>query len=71
MYNQAEANAKSAGGDLNDASMNFDSDVNNSDVAGAIFETKPYGVELDNEDELVNNESNTEELPSDQEVEQE
>ncbi|MFH7025850.1 MAG: pentapeptide repeat-containing protein [Heteroscytonema crispum UTEX LB 1556] len=57
---QAEANAKSAGNDLNDASMNFDSDVNNSDISGSSIEPK-YGVEPD-EDNLVSNESNADEL---------
>ena len=46
---QAEANAKSAGNDLNDASVNVGGDVNDSDLSGGSVETKAYG-ETEQED---------------------
>jgi uncharacterized protein YjbI with pentapeptide repeats len=54
IYNQAQAeansNSKSAGNDMNDASINVNRDVNDSDLSGGSIETKPYG-ETDQEEE--------------------
>ncbi|MBD2776796.1 pentapeptide repeat-containing protein [Iningainema tapete] len=57
IYNQAqaEANAQSAGNDLNDASVNIDGDVNNGDISGGSIETQPYGVSEQDEEQIPEN----------------
>ncbi|KST65544.1 pentapeptide repeat-containing protein [Mastigocoleus testarum] len=64
IYNdtKAEATAKSAAQDLNDASIEIGGDVNDSEMDGATIETKAYeGSDSDEEDISTNDESNTDE----------
>jgi uncharacterized protein YjbI with pentapeptide repeats len=57
VYNEAkaEANAKSAGQDFNDASVNIGHDVNESDIKGGSIETEPYGTSDQEEKETPEN----------------
>lgn len=48
---EADASAKSAGNDLNDGSLNFDSDVESSDIHGSRFNINNDGVSAQYEDE--------------------
>lgn len=59
----SDANAKSAGGDLNDASVNIEGDANDSSINGGSIETNPNKeFEEDENNQLDTNQSESHEL---------
>lgn len=71
IYNQnqveAEANAQSAGNDLNDSSVEIDGDVNDSDLTGGSIETKSSDLSEQDDEQSLDNSTFSSDTSSDEE----